>query len=558
MSRLSECKRYLTDSEISGILSKSIFKLRGIPDATAEAIYQYFRDNETKRLKTIQIYPSKIPELTEILADAFRRAQIEPGKMVGALSSSSIGEKNTQTSLSSFHTAGQSKVELVTGVPRLEEILNVSKDIKTPSMTIYLNLEQNLLKDLSVVRKIAKHEFEYHELDDVLVDYQICRRSQMEEPPSWYEFYDLFYNTDYQKCEYFIRLTLDTNLIYECGKNLKYIAGVIKKEYADAYPVFSPDNIGIIDVYIDTSELASVDDVVTSLRNVRKRKRGNDGMGLYDNADEEKKSNLAKYDDDDQDIILLITDENKEYYFVRDLVVPSLLYIRISGIENIKKCFFDEKDGIWLIKTKGTNMKKVIIHELVDPRQTTSNHVWDIYETFGVEACKIFMVKELYSLLPVAYSHLKLLVACMTYSGKPAQATRYGIDRKQVGPIAKMSFEQPFDNLLSAAAIAEKENLAGISSSITFGICPPIGTHFSEIVDAQKGEIINEDKLVYEFEQSLLAKNQSYEQSVHKGITNTLTKRQDVKKPADNKGAAAVSITAKSKEPVMELDDTVF
>lgn len=554
-----EVKRNLTPSEISGILSKSLFKLCGIPEATAEAIYRHFYENETKRLKSIQIYPSKIPILTEILTDSFRRAQIEPGKMVGALSSSSIGEKNTQTSLSSFHTAGQSKVELVTGVPRFEEILNVSKDIKTPSMTIYLNLEETLLKDLATVRKIAKHEFEYKELDDLLTDYKIYKKSEVEETPTWYEFYDLFYNTDYQKCEYFIRLSLDTSLMYECGKTLQHIAKTIQKEYADSYPVFSPDNIGIIDVYIDTSELSSIDDVITTLRNVRKRKRGNESMSLYDNAEEGKGVNMSKYDEDDQDIILLINEDNKEYYFVRDLVVPSLLYIKISGIDGIKKCFFDEKDGIWLIKTKGTNMKKVIIHESVDPRLTTSNHIWDIYETFGIEACKIFMVKELYSLLPVAYGHLKLLVACMTYSGKPAQATRYGIDRKQVGPIAKMSFEQPFDNLLSAASTAEKENLAGISSSITFGICPPIGTHFSEIVDAQKGETINEDKLIYEFEQSMLAKNQSYDQSVSKGITSTLTKRQDVKKTADEiKPVIAKSFITKTKEPVPEIDESVF
>lgn len=522
-----ETKRYLTDKEISYITSKCIYKIRSIPSDTADAIVDHFIQSETKRLKSIQIYPCKIPQLIEILSDSFRRAQIEPGKMVGALSANSIGEKNTQTSLSSFHTAGQSKVELVTGVPRLEEILNVSKDIKTPSMTIYLNIEAEKLRDLKTVMRIAKHEFEYKELDDVLLDYNIRKQSEEEEFPAWYEFYNTFYNTDYQKCEYFIRLTLDTLKLYECGKSLQQIAKIIQTEYADSYPVFSPDNIGIIDVYIDTDELCSVDEVVTQLRSVRKRKRGNESMSLYDDA-EEKVTVLSKYNDDDQDIMLMINDDNKEYYFIRDLVIPSLIYLKISGIENIKKCFFDEKDGIWLIKTKGTNMKKVIGHELVDPKLTTSNHLWDIYETFGIEACKIFMVQELHSLLPVAYGHLKLLVACMAYSGKPAQATRYGIDRKQVGPIAKTSFEQPFDNLLSSASIAEKENLSGVSASITFGICPPIGTHFSEMVDP-KGEMINEDKLIYDFDQLMLAKNQTYEANINRNISNTLTKTQESK-----------------------------
>jgi DNA-directed RNA polymerase II subunit RPB1 len=528
-----EQKRSLTESDINTIVKKCIFKLPGIPHEIAQTIQDHFIQSESKRLRNIKIYPSKIPHLIEILSDAFRRAQIEPGKMVGALSSSSIGEKNTQTSLSSFHTAGQSKVELVTGVPRLEEILNVSKEIKTPSMTIYLNLDKEFSKELKNVRRIAKHEFEYKELDDLLVDYCIIKRSEIEFPV-WYEFFELYYGTEYEKCEYCIRLTFNPELLYECGKTLQHISEIIQKEYADAYCVFSPDNIGIIDVYIDTSELVSIDDVITNLRTVRKRKRNNEAMSLYDNADNDKDKNLSKYDEDDQDIFMLITDENKEFYFVRDLVIPSLLYIRVSGIEFIKKCFYDEKDGIWIIKTKGTNMKKVITHPFVDHTKTTSNHLWDIYETFGIEACKIFMVQEIHSLLPVAYSHIKLLVSCMAYAGKPCQATRYGIDKKQVGPLAKMSFEQPFDNLLLSATIAEKENLSGVSSSITFGLCPPIGSHFSDVVDAQKGEVINEDKLIYDFEQQLLVKNQSYDTSVNKGIAKTLIKQQEnVKKPVE-------------------------
>ena len=41
--------------------------------------------------------------------------------------------------LNTFHFAGSSDKNVTLGVPRLLELLNASKNIKTPSMTLYLN-----------------------------------------------------------------------------------------------------------------------------------------------------------------------------------------------------------------------------------------------------------------------------------------------------------------------------------------------------------------------------------------------------------------------------------
>jgi len=40
--------------------------------------------------------------------------------------------------LNTFHNAGISSKNVTLGVPRLKEIINVAKNIKTPSMKIYL------------------------------------------------------------------------------------------------------------------------------------------------------------------------------------------------------------------------------------------------------------------------------------------------------------------------------------------------------------------------------------------------------------------------------------
>ena len=61
-----------------------------------------------------------------------------PGEMVGALAAQSLGEPATQMTLNTFHYAGVSAKNVTLGVPRLKEIINVSKRPKTPSLTIFL------------------------------------------------------------------------------------------------------------------------------------------------------------------------------------------------------------------------------------------------------------------------------------------------------------------------------------------------------------------------------------------------------------------------------------
>ena len=64
--------------------------------------------------------------------------QVHPGENVGALAAQSLGEPATQMTLNTFHYAGVSAKNVTLGVPRLKEIINVSKKPKTPSLCIFL------------------------------------------------------------------------------------------------------------------------------------------------------------------------------------------------------------------------------------------------------------------------------------------------------------------------------------------------------------------------------------------------------------------------------------
>lgn len=92
---------------------------------------------------------AKIMEETETL---FRQSKVHAGECVGLVSAESIGEPGTQMTLDTFHFAGVSEMNVTTGLPRIIEIFDASKEIKTPMMEIHLDKS---CRDLESIRKFA-------------------------------------------------------------------------------------------------------------------------------------------------------------------------------------------------------------------------------------------------------------------------------------------------------------------------------------------------------------------------------------------------------------------
>lgn len=77
----------------------------------------------------------------EEVKSQFQRALAHPGESVGALAAQSIGEPATQMTLNTFHFAGVGSKNVTLGVPRLKELINVAKTVRTPSLTVFLRPE---------------------------------------------------------------------------------------------------------------------------------------------------------------------------------------------------------------------------------------------------------------------------------------------------------------------------------------------------------------------------------------------------------------------------------
>merc|ERR1719359_2291812 len=82
----------------------------------------------------------------------FEKALAHAGESVGTIAAQSVGEPATQMTLNTFHFAGVGSKNVTLGVPRLKEILNVAKKVKTPSLTVklksHLQGDQERAKDV--------------------------------------------------------------------------------------------------------------------------------------------------------------------------------------------------------------------------------------------------------------------------------------------------------------------------------------------------------------------------------------------------------------------------
>ena len=139
----------------------------------------------------------------------------------------------------------------------------------------------------------------------------------------------------------------------------------------------------------------------------------------------------------------------------------------------------------YILDTDGSNFIKVMNHPAVDGTKLYSTNVWDVYEVLGIEATRAILYNEINSLFDsvgVNYRHLCLLCDVMTRFGKLMSIDRYGINKIDIGVLAKASFEETEKILLKAALFGEVDPVTSVSANIMMGQPIRGGTAFSQIL----------------------------------------------------------------------------
>jgi hypothetical protein len=332
--------------------------------------------------------------------------------------------------LNTFHKAGQSEKTVTMGVPRFQEILNATKDPKTINCKVFFKNGNTTIQEL---RRTVGNSFVELNLGSLSCGMKICVNKKHE---LWYNLFACLYDSRYMKYTDCVSINLNLDMLYEYNLNVEDIVKAIETTYEDIVCIFSPLQYGQLDVFIDTSEISLP-----------------------------------------EDRLLFINSENSKEIYLEECVQPMLEKLVVCGIRGITSVYYCKEGDEWIVETDGSNFRKLLAHPCVDMMRTTSNNVWEIYETLGIEAAREFLIEELVGIMEgINMCHIKLLVERMTFSGTISSISRYTMRNEESGPLCRASFEESLENFLKAACRGEVEPTNGVSASIICGKRASVGT----------------------------------------------------------------------------------
>jgi DNA-directed RNA polymerase beta' subunit len=363
-----------------------------------------------------------------------------------------------------FHKAGSGEKGVTQGVPRFSELLMATKSPKNVNCFIYFKENNNSIEE---IRDMIGNTLVEITFKSITKSYEICINKEKEK---WYKVFEILYQKDFEKYTDCLSIELNMNILYEYKIKLEDIANNIEKLYHDIICIWSPEEFGKLDIFVDTSSIE---------------------------LPENRQS-------------IIDVNEIKNVY-LEEVVQPNIENIHICGINGIKHIFFnrdnfyqnnlisgepvpegprkeEEKKIKWMIETNGSNLKALFAHSNIDMSRTISNNVWDIYSTLGIEAARQFLIDEFAEILEgINTCHAQLLVDRMTYMGTIASISRYTMRASECGPLSKMTFEESLDNICRAGIFGQIETTNGVSASIICGKIARIGTGLCDLkIDVNK------------------------------------------------------------------------
>ena len=215
----------ITPLETYQLLENIYNKLENIHYAPPSELFKvmFFYYLSPKELLLVKRFNRKsIEVLLDTIVSIYKNSIVAPGEMVGMIAAQSIGEPTTQMTLNTFHFAGvASKSNVTRGVPRIEEILSLSENPKNPSVTIYLDKEQ---ENSRIEAQNMIPNIEHTKLQEIVTSIEICfdpddLNTLIEEDvdtlTQYYEFGDMMDNCvshsadNKEKSKWIIRMELD-------------------------------------------------------------------------------------------------------------------------------------------------------------------------------------------------------------------------------------------------------------------------------------------------------------------------------------------------------------
>jgi len=379
-------------------------------------------------------HPQTVEKLREAVQESIQRSVAQAGEGVGVVCAQSIGERQTQLTLNSFHQSGLAVATVVTGVPRFLELLNATKDPKMSSNQFRLT---KTVQNPKSMRNILGHSIVHVSFQDLVVRDSV---HQEKEEEVWYGAFETVYSNQFREYQACLSFHVDMKKIHQYGIDPTMIAEKLEAQFSDICCVFSPIHIGQFDVFVDTTHVTLPESAPSFL-----------------------------------------TKENYIRIYLEDIVKVKLFEVKVCGLQGIRNLHTLKDDNGFYVETEGSNLEGLISLPFVDISSVRSNNMWDIYRIMGIEATREFLIEEFTMIVSsdgtfINPSHILLLVDIMTHHGTINSISRYGLKKEQVGVLSRSSFEESLDHFCNAGFYAEKEPVKAVSAAIMCGKRSKVGS----------------------------------------------------------------------------------
>tara|TARA_B100000035_G_scaffold274083_1_gene250228 strand:+ start:1758 stop:6281 length:4524 start_codon:yes stop_codon:yes gene_type:complete len=411
--------------------------------------------------------------LLETIFLKYKQAIVHPGEMVGVIAGQSIGEPTTQLTLNTFHLSGVSAGATVTrGVPRIEEILRLTKNPKTPSLNIYLKSYDETKQD-----KVMQYAnmITHTKLIDLIQTVDICFDPDDKNTTifddelllkQYYEFENMLSSCnddditdEQQKSKWIIRIQFDAETLLDKNITMDDINFAISNSYYG-------NELKCIYSDLNTKDLVFRIRLNSSLLNKTK-----------------KEKNAAESLDQSDHIYLL---RNFQESILNNIVlrgiskITNVLPVKVQNNVVKDDGKFKQQD-IWTLQTTGSNLLEILSYDFIDIERTISNDIKEVYDVLGIEAARQIIHNEIMEVMKASgvsinYHHLSLLCDRMTSNYGMVSIFRSGILNDDIGPISKSTFEVHTEVLLTASRHADFDHMRGVSANIMMGQLGNFGT----------------------------------------------------------------------------------
>lgn len=343
--------------------------------------------------------------------------------------------------LNTFHTTGLTVNTVVTGVPRLLELMNTTKEPKMSSCTIHFKYSDTI-KNIIDIRNYIGNALKCTTVNSLVDEYNVVNLKDIrgnwwlrELPPANF-------------AERVLRIQFSHKKIYEGRICLSSMVDKINSTFEDIFVVSSSINECILDIFILDKDSITLP----------------------------------------QKQISYVNEDNKYDVFLEEIVLKKFEKFAISGIPKINDfmIYTGTPGKEWGVSTEGSNMKGIMECDLFDPNTIVSNNMWEIYHTLGIEAAREFLINEFINVISsdgtfINKCHVYLLVDFMTFKGDISSISRYSL-RNKTSPLARSSFEESIENFLKSGIFTEVDNMKSISSNIMTGKLSHTGTGICDLL----------------------------------------------------------------------------